>query len=350
MKNVTIKDIARLAGVSVSTVSLVLSKRGYVGKQTRKKVEKVIAEQDYYPRRSAQQLASRFRGNFGFIVSDIHLSRTEFFYSRVLLGAELEARSKDYYILLTTVGDSFDTRKDLPRFLKSRDVDGIIIAGSVPVDLVKYLSETGIPLVLIDWKVPSIKTNLVMIENFDGAYQAVNHLIAIGRERISFIGGSYYHDSIKERFRGFQQALMDSGMEAVSNNSDLHFLTDKETSTKVGYIGISKLLDSGITPDSIICANDTTAIGCLQALQGRKIAVPDKIAVVGFDDIGYAVHTQPPLTTLHVPKVEMGMQAVRILFDRLENPGARIQTLMVHTDLVVRESSLNNESSKGAPL
>lgn len=335
----TIKDIARVAGVSVSTVSLVLSNRGYVGDKTRKKVEKVIDDHNYHPRQSARQLASGQTGNIGFIISDIHLSSTEYFYTRVLLGAEIEARTKDYYLLLTTVGDSFHPPGDAPRFLKGQDVDAVIVAGGVPLKLVEYLHQVGIPFVLVDHMHHSLNTNLVLIENFKGALKAVRHLISQDYSRIAFVGGSFRHPSIQERFAGYRSALDEAGLTSPSGDAELQYLIKEETSSQIGYEGICTLLDRGVNIDAVVCGNDTTAIGCLQALHERNIDVPSSVAVVGFDDIMYAAKTAPALTTVHVPKMEMGIQAVRLVFDLLEHPGSGVHTRLIHTDLIVRESS-----------
>ncbi len=339
MSKVTIKDIARVAGVSVSTVSLVLSSRGYVSGRTREKVEKVIADHDYHPHQSARHLASGRTGNIGFIISDAHLSSTEFFYSRVLLGAEFEARKKDYYILLTTVGDSFQPVSDTPRFLKGRDVDAVIVAGSVPGKLVEYLHRVSIPFVLVDHKHPSLNTNLVLIENFEGALQAVRHLIKQGYSQIAFVGGSFHHPSIQERFQGYRSALDEAGLARQNGDTARHHLLEEETSSQIGFQGICTFLDKGVKFDAVVCANDTTAIGCLQALHERNIDVPQSVAVVGFDDIVYAAKTIPDLTTVHVPKMEMGIQAVRLVFDLLEEPDSGFTTRLIHTDLIVRDST-----------
>lgn len=338
-QRITIKDIARLAGVSVSTVSLVLSKQGYVSNKTRAKVEKVITKYNYHPRQTARHLPSGGTGNIGFIISDFHLSGTEFFYSRVLLGVELEARKKDYYILVTTVGNSFNPLKDTPRFLKSRDVDAIILAGTVPNDLVTYVHKLKIPYVIVDYKPPKIKSNLILIENHGGAYQAVRHLIDHGYKRIAFVGGSFYHSSIKERFQGYCAGLKEGGLNQVAKDKSLHFLVEEETSSQIGFSGICSLLDQSVNFDAVVCANDTTAIGCLRALQEREIRVPHDIAVIGFDDIMYAAETMPGLTTVHVPKLEMGIQAVRLLFDYIEHPQSGLQTRIINTDLHIREST-----------
>ncbi|MCK4577563.1 MAG: LacI family DNA-binding transcriptional regulator [Candidatus Marinimicrobia bacterium] len=328
-----------MAGVSVSTVSLVHSKRGYVSAKTRVKVEKVIAKHNYHPKQSARNLASGRTGNIGFILSDIHLSSTEMFYSRVLLGAELEARKRDYYILLTTADEGFQPPKDAPRFLKSGDVDAVIIAGSVPNELIEYVQELKLPYVLVDYRHPAIKSNLVLIENFDGAHVAVNHLLDNGHKQIAFVGGSFNHSSIQERFRGYQAALLSSGLDEVANNKSIHYLVQQEITTQIGFDGICELLDNNVKIDAVVCANDTTAIGCLQALKQRQISIPQDIAVVGFDDIAYARDTDPSLTTVHVPKLEMGIQAVRLIFDLLDHPLSGLQSRIINTELVVREST-----------
>ncbi|UCH11687.1 MAG: LacI family DNA-binding transcriptional regulator [Fidelibacterota bacterium] len=328
-----------MAGVSVSTVSLVLSGKGYVSDITRTKVEKVIEKYNYHPRQSARRLPSKLTGNIGFIISDLHLYGNEVFYSRVLLGAELEARKRDYYVLLATIGQSFAPAKDTPRFIRSHDVDGIIIAGGVPYELIECVHELTIPYVLVDFHHPLIPSNLVLIENYTGAYQAVRHLIDHGYERIAFVGGSFYHSSIKERFQGYQAALNEAGLGAISEDQSLHILVDEETSDQIGYSGICTMIDQSIDFDAVVCANDTTAIGCLQALQQRTLHVPGDVALVGFDDIRHAVETEPTLTTVHVPKLEMGQQAMRLIFDLLDHPRTGQQTRMIHTELIVREST-----------
>jgi LacI family transcriptional regulator len=216
---ITIKDIARIAGVSVSTVSLVLSGGGYVSDATRKKVEQVIAKYNYHPRQSARRLRSNMTGNIGFIISDLHLFGNEHFYTRVLLGAELEARKRDYYILLNTIGQSFSPADDIPRFIKSRDVDGIIIAGGVPHALIEYVHELKFPYVLVDYQHPTIPSNLVQIENYGGAYNAVKHLIDLGYRRI--------HPSRNDLMATRQRYLRLGWMRSAKTRLFMYWLTKK---------------------------------------------------------------------------------------------------------------------------
>lgn len=336
---VTIKDIAKMAGVSMSTVSLVISGKGYVSADTRMKVRKVIDEFNYKPSRPAQQLASNRTGNIGFIISDLHLSRSEAFYSRILLGAELEARNHDMYILLSTVGDKVDIPTNVPRFLNNKNVDGIIVAGGIVPELVNYINSLKIPCVLIDFQIEGSGLDTVNIDNRNGIVQTVNHLLQDGVRRIGFLGGSYYHPSIKERFEGYQSAMSSHGLSEMAFNPDYHFLVEHETSVECGARGTAALLRKNPELEAIICANDTTAIGCLQYITRGTSKVKHEIRVTGFDDVFFAALSNPPLTTVHVPKVQLGVEGLKLLVDRIQNGKAVHQTRLIPVELVVRESS-----------
>ncbi len=164
-------------------------------------------ELNYKPSRSARKLATRKNGNIGFIIWESHFYEVEMFYSQVFLGMEYAARKSDSYILLTTVKDQFDPKTDLPRFLQCNDVDGVALAGRVPHELVYYLEKERIPFVLIDYSIPGKKYNSVQIDNYNGAYSAVQHLVELGRKRIGFVGGTFFHSSIKERYRGYKDCI-----------------------------------------------------------------------------------------------------------------------------------------------
>jgi len=331
-----------LAGVSTSTVSLVLSQKGYVSETTRTKVQKVIDEYNYRPSRAARQLASDLTGNIGFIISDVHLSRSEAFYTRILLGSELEARNYDASIILSTIGRDLSIPDEVPRFLKEKAVDGIIIAGSVREDLVQYIHQEGIPVVLIDFRIKNLHLDNVFIDNRSGAHQAVEHLIHQNVERISFIGGSFYHPSIQERFEGYQIAMEKGGLGNIARDETFHFLENDETTAEIGEKGMAHVLSNIPDLEAVICVNDSTAMGCLQHLRKKELDVPRDLAVIGFDDVNMAAVTYPPLTSIHVPKIEMGVTAVRFLMDRIAHPNQVHQTRLMPVELVIRESSLKN--------
>ncbi len=259
-----------------------------------------------------------------------------------MLGAELEARNHGMYLLLSSVAVNLTLPEDVPRFLRGRDVDGVIIAGSVSDELIQYISAENIPMVLIDYRVPDLKIDAVVMDNRNGVQQAVEHLHRQGYRHIGFLGGSYYHISIKEREEGYRLALERIGLSEVARNHNYTHLKTEETTANIGAEGIRKILEQVPKLDAVICVNDTTAIGALNELYtiGRK--VPEEIGVVGFDDINSAAVTHPSLTTLHVPKIEMGVEAMKLLVDRIENPKKLFHTRLVPVEIVVRESSLRH--------
>lgn len=340
----TIKDIAKKAGVSISTVSLVLNHRGYVADETREKILSIIDEMDYKPLHSARKLATQKTGNIGYILWEGHFSEVEMFYSQVFLGMEYAARKNDYYILLTTVNDHFDPREDLPRFLQYNDVDGVALAGRVPLELVTYLDNHAIPFVLIDYEVPGNNYNTIKIDNYNGAFQAVEYLINQGREHIAFVGGTFIHPSIKERYRGYKDALEKHKL--ISNNylDKYSYCEDVETSRAIGEKGIQKLIKARPEIDGVFCCNDTTALGVLSGIQSMEKKIPEEVAVIGFDDIPPAEFSSPKLTTVCVPKLDIGKEAYKLLYERINHPDMMPQSRTISVDLVLRESSQVNKS------
>ncbi|MBO8152743.1 MAG: LacI family DNA-binding transcriptional regulator [Candidatus Marinimicrobia bacterium] len=337
----TIKDIAKKAGVSTSTVSLVINNKGYVSPETRQKVLKTIEELNYKPLHPARKLATGKTGNIGFIIWEAHFSEVEMFYSQIFLGMEYAARDTDYYILLTTVKEDFDPKSDLPRFLKYRDVDGVALAGRVPHSLIFYLEEQGIPFVLVDYCIPRKNFNCVLIDNFNGAYQAVEHLIKSGRRKIAFIGGSYVHPSIKERYRGYKEALIDNGVISEGDSNYLKkysYLEEAETSRIIGERGAEELLNQSDPPDAIFACNDTTAMGVISAVKKLNLEIPRDISIVGFDNIPSSVFDSPKLSTVDVPKFSLGKEAFRLLLEAIEEPLGPPQTRIVAVNFIKRES------------
>lgn len=335
----TIKDIARKAGVSISTVSLVLNRKGYVADETRDKILSIMEEMNYKPLHSARKLATQKTGNIGYILWEGHFSEVEMFYSQVFLGMEYAARRDDYYILLTTVNDHFDPKEDLPRFLKYKDVDGVALAGRVPLELVKYLDDNNIPFVLIDYEIPGQNYNSVKIDNYNGAFRAVECFVRQGRKKIAFVGGTFFHPSIKERYRGYIDVLNKYNLISRKNPEIYSFCEESETSRAIGERGIKSLLSSYPDIDAVFCCNDTTALGVISGIQSLKKRIPEDIAVIGFDDIPPSEFSSPKLSTLQVPKLDIGKEAYKLLYERICHPNIMPQTRIIPVELVIRESS-----------
>jgi LacI family transcriptional regulator len=333
----TIRDVARKAGLSLSTVSLVINNRGNVSPETRASVQKVIRELSYHPTRSARGLASKTSGNIGFILSEEHFSQAEPFYTRIFLGTEFEARDHNFYILLTTVGDQFDPDVYVPRFLLERNVDGIIVAGKVNEKLISYIDSLGLPIVLVDYEMKRSRHSAVLIDNWRGATLAVEHLLALGHRKIAFLAGDIQHPSLTSRYEAYQHTLRQAG---VLLEDSFEITDERETSIEGGALAAERLFTSGARPTAIFAANDAMAIGCMRYLKSRGMSIPGDVAVVGFDDIEMSSHIEPHLTTVRVLKEEMGKIAVQRVVDGINAKTRVVVTTHVPVELIVRESTV----------
>jgi LacI family transcriptional regulator len=331
----TIRDVAKKAHLSLSTVSLVINNKSNVNEETRKKVLQIIDELGYHPRRSARGLASQLSGNIGFVLTDDHFSQAEPFYTKIFLGTEFEARKHNYYILLTTVSRTFKA-SDIPRFLLEHNVDGVIVAGEIGAGWIDYIVERHLPVVLIDYEVNRRSLSTVLIDNKMGAQTAVDHLINNGHKKIGFIGGNITHPSIKARYDGFRETMQLRGQ---SVRDEWMYLDGETTALIDGYRAAEKFLTSPDTPTGVFAANDVMAIGFMQYMKERGLKIADEIAIVGFDNIEAGLQVIPRLTTVNVHCEELGSIAVRRMVEMFTQKKDVVTTTIVPVELIVREST-----------
>jgi LacI family transcriptional regulator len=331
----TIKDVAKRAGVSQSTVSLVINNKANVSEETRRKVLKAIEELDYHPRHSARGLAFQRSGNIGFILREDHFSRAEQFYTRVFLGTEFEARNHEFYILLTTVSPEFRSSQRVPRFLLEHNVDGVILAGRVPAALVEYIRRMRLPVVFVDYYPRAGRFSAVLIDNLEGARQAVCHLLSEGHQKVAFLAGDLNHPSIFERFEGYKRALNEHG---VAFDAALAVIDEPYPGYHNGYRAVAKLASSGKLPSAIFACNDAMAIGAMRWLKENGYRIPQDVAIVGFDDIDEDQHVEPHLTSVRVGKEEMGAMALRRLVEMISGKREIAGKVLLPVELVLRQS------------
>lgn len=332
----TIKDVAKRAQVSIATVSLVIHNHKRISHETREKVNRAIQELHYYPSRSARGLVSKKTGNIGFILTEDHFLRSEPFYTHIFLGAEFEARQYERYILLTTVPSIYSKEDKLPRFVLERNIDGIIIAGKVPQELINKLSKLDIPLVFVDYYPPDKKYPVVLIDNVSGGQMAVQHLIDCGHKNIGFIGGDIDHPSIHDRFLGYKMALEKAGLKF---DPSLCITDEDYPARENGYRAAKNLLKNNNKITAIFTCNDAMAMGVMQYLKENNYKVPEDISLIGFDDVESDMFLDPPLTTVKVLKLELGIEVVRLMNDVLQNRNKSINKILVPTELVARKST-----------
>jgi LacI family transcriptional regulator len=329
-----------MAGCSLSTVSLVVNNRGYVSDDLRNHVLKVVENLRYYPTRSARGLASKTSGNIGFILRDDHFSSAEPFYTRVFLGAEFAARDLKYYLLLTTIAARFED-DDLPRFLHERNVDGVIIAGKVDLQLLDRIAPFDLPVLLVDFEVTRRRYPAVLIDNRGGATAAVAHLLSLGHREIAFVGGDMEHPSLSERLAGYRQTFSDHG---IKLNESLTESSEADSNAECGARAMGRLLRRQPVPTAVFAANDALAFGCMQEIQRAGLRIPEDIAIVGFDDVDTSLLVQPRLTTVRVRKEDLGRHAVEQLAGLILNGSTHVTTMHLPVELVVRESTGHHRS------
>mgnify|MGYP001434149058 CR=1 FL=1 len=336
--NPTIKDIAKLANVSIATVSLVINNNKRISPETKKKVNKAIKDLNYHPSGSARGLVSGKTGNIGFILTNDHFLRSEPFYTRIFLGAEFEAREKQLYILLTTIPSEYKKGYKLPRFVLERNIDGVILVGKIPSQIINLLRKYDLPMVFVDYDIPGDEHSAVLIDNFNGGLTAANHLLETGKTKIAFIAADIEHPSIKNRFEGYKKALEDKG---IKFDQSICITDENYPARDNGYNAAKRLLKKNKKIDAIFACNDAMAIGVMQYLKEKEIKVPEEIAVIGFDDVESDVLLDPPLSTINVPKIEIGGEAVKLMEQMLKKKAHANKKILVPVELIKRKSTVN---------
>jgi len=332
----TIKDIAKKAGVSIATVSFVINKTKPISLETKSRVLRTIKSLDYHPSKSARSLVTGKTGNIGFILTDDHFLRTEPFYTKIFLGTEFEARNEGYYILLKTIKTDFNNTDSLPRFILNKNVDGIIIAGKIPNILISRISTYNIPTIFIDFVPPGNNYPLVLIDNIEGGLLATNHLINLGHKNIAFVSGDINHPSLSDRLKGYKQALENAKI-PVKNN--LIITNTNYPDRQNGFNSAKKLFTNNKAVTAVFASNDATAIGIMHYLKEKKIKIPKDVSVIGFDDIEADLMLDPSLTTIRVPKDELGVEALRLIVNVIKNRKSIHKKIVIPVELIVRNST-----------
>jgi LacI family transcriptional regulator len=333
---VTIKDVAKKAEVSIATVSLVIHNHRRISPETKLKVNRIIQELNYHPSRSARGLVSQKTGNIGFILTDDHFLRSEPFYTRIFLGTEFQAREYEYYVLLTTIPSGFQLGDRLPRFILERNVDGIIIAGKVPAGIIKSLEKYSMPIAFADYYPSENSHPVVLIDNISGGIIAVQHLLNLDHKKIAFIGGDIDHPSISDRYQGYRNALEKA---RITLDPDLCITDADYPNRENGYLSAKKLFEKKPDVTGIFACNDAMAIGVMQYLKENGYRIPEDVSLIGFDDVDADLSLDPPLTTIGVPKTEMGIEAMRLMFDMLHTKFTSPKKILVPVELVERKST-----------
>lgn len=330
MKPISIKDIARAANVSHSTVSRALQDSPLVNRDTSEKIHKLADEMGYRVSAVARGLATSRTRTVGLVVTSI----SDPFVAGVVSGIEDAANAHGYSVLLANSHADPEREMAVVRSFEERRVDGVIVTASrVGALYVPMLSRRLVPIVLLNNQHPSEFAHSVMIANREASAEVTHHLIRLGHRRIAYLGDRYGHQSDTERFSGYREAL---------EESDLPFqpelVVHGDGKAEGGMQAMDRLLSLADPPTAVFCYNDMTALGALRRIRVGGLRVPSDISLVGFDDLYITQYTEPPLTTVRQPKRRMGGMAMEVLIRLLEGSQSE-HVIRVPGELVVREST-----------
>jgi len=328
----SLKNVADMAGVSVATVSRVLNSDDVVKEETKQKVLAAIKKLNYSPNRVAQRLRSTKKNSriIGLLIPDIQNP----FYVDVIRGIEDYAYAHNSVVIIGNFSQDEKKEKLYIDILKSESVDGFIVAPSNEKDVyIKALIKDGFPIVCIDRGMKDIEVDLVKVDNQQGVFNAIKHLIKMGHTRIGHVTGKPFLPTTHERRAGYEEAMKTYDLEIdpqiiVSSNSDY----------ESGAEQTANLLDLENPPTAIFTANNLITLGALDTINKRGLRIPDDIAVVGFDDVYWANSLNPPLTAVRQPGFEIGKRSCELLIQRINKPDRSVASIILKTELMIRKS------------
>jgi LacI family transcriptional regulator len=330
----TIADIARLAGVSSATVSRVIN--GQIGNRSKVKqrVMKVIEETSFQPNAVAQTLALQHSGFIGIIFPNSMTSvLSQPYYVKTIESVTMACNQHDYNLVLFLSQSVADEEKIFSKVGRPGMLDGLIASvGCVNGErLIPMVKEARLPVVLAGRCDGLDSFSYVDIDNVNAAFNAVQHLLSLGRKRVATITGPLNVTDGCDRLEGFRRALISRGLPV-----DEDLIVEGDYSERTGYYSTRRLISKGI--DGIFAANDEMAIGAIRAVQESGLSVPKDIAIIGFDDIAASSTINPPLTTVRQPLGTFGNKLVELLIDQIENPDKMPRKIVLDTELVIRQS------------
>ncbi len=332
---ITIKDVARMANVSHTTVSRALNNKARIKNETKEKILAIARGLNYRPDFVARSLVMRRTKTLGLVITTI----ANPFYTELSQGIETTAISLGYNIILCSTNSDLSAEKKYIDMLQSKGVDGIIFTSAHMGDPnILALAEEGFPVILVNRRtyhaVVKEKVDYVGVDNILGGFMAVEHLIKLGHQRIGVIGGSSESSVGFERLEGGKKALTAYGLEVVAD-----YFLEGDYLKGSGYHGGKRFLEMSAPPTAIFATNDYMALGTYQAMVEEGMRIPEEIALIGFNDIEFASMKGIELTTIGQKKYEMGALAVKTLVERVE--GAKMEPpreIILEPELIIRKT------------
>src|SRR5882757_3775837 len=339
-KEITMYDLAKKLNISIATVSRALQDDPVVSKKTKKKIFELAEEMGYRSNHFARNLRQQKTNTIGVIVHELNSN----FITSVLAGIEKVTAEAGYHLIIAHSSESYEKEAANALNLFHKRVDGLIASlafDTKGLDHYKPFTEKGIPVVFFDRVEEQTDSIKVIIDNYKCGYQATSHLIEQGCKKIVLVTASLNRNVYAQRYKGYADALYDNGI-AV----DKSLVLIKDLSERCGVESALEILKMKPLPDGAFITNDFSAAVCMQTLKEHGVAIPDDIAVVGFNNDAISKIVEPQLTTIHYPGMDMGEIAARNLINHLRGVSnlKHTNTIVVRSELIIRKSSLKKQS------
>ncbi len=332
---ITIHDIAKKLNISASTVSRALKDNPIISEATRKRIKKAAEEMGYRPNIMAANFRTKRTNTIGVIVPLIN----RHFFSSVISGIEEVAYDQGFTVTISQSNDNLEKEQKIAYTLFSNRVDGVILSIGMEtkeIDHLQLFANRKVPMVFFDRIVEEIETHKIIVNDFEGAYKATQHLIEQGASRIAHIGGPLNLKIYENRQKGYCKALSDAGIEV-----DNSLIINGNLRRDDGYKATKKLVLAENRPDAIFCANDTTALSAIIFLQENGIKVPEEVAIVGFSNEPFSQVVTPTISTIRQPGFLIGKKAAELIIKQINSNKKSVvyETIVMPTELIIRESS-----------
>jgi LacI family transcriptional regulator len=328
---VTLKDVARLAGVSTATVSNVINSSKKVSEKVEKNVLNSMEALNYQPDMVAKSLRIKESKLIGLVISDIANS----FFASVVRGIEDALSADGYNVLLCNSDLNVDKEKKYLNLLLGKRVDGLIISASGSSNsYYKQLKNNGVPSVYLNRSPDFTDIDTVTTNNYGGSYQATDHLINHGHKKIGIITGIQNINTGRERLSGFKQALLDNDLEINEN-----WVKEGNFEDNSGYFKMKEIMEQTDRPTALFVSNNAMTLGVYKYIKKFALKIPDDIAIIGFDDPEWGSIVDPPLTAVAQPSYQLGTEAARLIIEKIKGGHAdRQQIITLNPTLVIRNS------------
>ncbi|OBX08067.1 substrate-binding domain-containing protein [Gallibacterium genomosp. 3] len=325
----TMKDIARIAKVSTSTVSHVINNSRYVSDEMREKIMKVVHELNYTPSAVARSLKVKETKTLGMLVT----ATSNPFFAEVVSGVEHYCNQHQYNLIISsTDGDEARLLQNIQTLIQ-KQVDGLLLMYSDSRHSIVKQLNVQLPMVIMDWWPTALNADRIYENSESGAYLATKTLIEQGHQKIAIITGKLDKSLAHNRLIGYKKALQDANLTVHPE-----WIIESHFDFEGGVEGMKKLLQCTDRPTAIFACSDTIAVGVYQVAWQHGLRIPEDLSVIGYDNIMLSQYLTPPLTTIHQPKAELGELAVETLLQRIKSPQQEYKTLMLEPQLIWRQS------------